>query len=243
MKMDSPHVNKTILVVDDNLHTLEIVRHALAKANFDVHVAISGEAGMELIQEKGLPHLAIVDLNMPPGMSGFEFCRAVHQFSDLPVIMLTAVDEETTVVKGLDEHVEDYVTKPFNPVELTARVRGVLRRVGEFDYDFAPLTRVDEALAVDFPGRRALVNGEEVSLTPIEAKLLYILMRGTGRTVPTEFIIRRIWPNEPVYEDRLHVHLHRLRRKLQKNNKNRYIHSERGQGYVFRRSEAKTPVD
>jgi DNA-binding response OmpR family regulator len=243
MMVDSPHISRTILVVDDNMHTLDIVKHALVRASFDVQVAASGEKGMQLINEKGLPHLAIVDLNMPPGMSGFEFCRVVHQFSDLPIIMLTAVDEESTVVKGLDEHVEDYVTKPFNPIELTARVRGVLRRVGEFDFEFARLTRVDERLAIDFPGRKALVDGDEVSLTPIEAKLLYILMRGCGRTVTTEFIIRRIWPNEPVYEDRLHVHLHRLRRKIQKRNRFRYIHSERGHGYVFSRKQAELPVD
>lgn len=231
--MDSSRAKPTILVVDDNLHTLDIVEHALKRADFDVHVAASGEDGMKIIMEHGLPHLAVVDLNMPPGMSGFEFCRLVHQFCDLPIIMLTAIDEETTVVKGLEEHVEDYVTKPFNPNELAARIGRVLRRIGDFAYTFEPITHIDGRLSIDFPRREAVVEGESVSLTPIETKLLYILMRSAGRIVTTDFIIRRIWPSEPVYEDRLHVHMHRLRRKLEAKSGPRYIRSERGQGYTF----------
>jgi DNA-binding response OmpR family regulator len=239
--MDSSDLKPTILVVDDNLHTLDIVEHALNRADLNVQVAPSGEAGLKIINESGLPHLAVVDLNMPPGMSGFDFCRQVHQFCDLPIIMLTAIDEETTVVKGLEEHVEDYVTKPFNPIELAARIKRVLRRIGDFAYTFEPITRVDERLAIDFPSRQALIDGEQVSLTPIETKLLYILMRSAGRIVTTDFIIRRIWPSEPVYEDRLHVHMHRLRRKIEEKSKPRYILSERGQGYSFRVKMENTP--
>jgi len=219
---------QTILVIDDNLGTLGIVEHALKKANFNVLVAASGEEGMEVILEQGLPHLAVVDLNMPPGMSGIDFCRTVHQFCDLPVIMLTAIDEEQTIVKSLEEFVEDYVTKPFNTGELIARIRRVLRRIGSFAYAFEPLTKVDERLAINFPKREAMVNGKSVSLTPIETKLLYILMRSAGETVSTDYIIRRIWPLEPVYEDRLHVHMHRLRRKIEAKSGSRYIVSERG---------------
>jgi DNA-binding response OmpR family regulator len=181
--------------------------------------------------------MAIVDIHMPPGMSGFEFCRTVHQFSDLPVIMLTAVNEESTVVEGLEEHAEDYIIKPFNPGELIARVKRVLQRMGDFAYPLQSLTRVDERLRIDFPGRQALVNNKPVSLTPTETKLLYILMRSAGHTVNTDFILRRLWPLEPAYEDRLHVHMHRLRRKIEdKKDKTRprYITSERGVGYTFR---------
>lgn len=239
---DRPFVEQTILVVDDNHHTLDIVQHALTRANFEVHVVSSGEDGMEYILENGLPHLAVVDLNMPPGMSGFDFCQAVHQFSDLPVIMLTAIDEESTILKALEEHVEDYVTKPFNPSELTARTRRVLRRIGEFAYSFERPTLVDHRLSIDFPKRKAIVDGELVSLTPIETKLLYILMRSAGRTVATPFIIRRVWPDQPVYEDRLHVHMHRLRRKIEEKANPRYIFSERGQGYIFRQLPVKSGV-
>jgi len=231
--MDSDPKNENILVIDDNMHTLDIVKHALERANFSVTIASSGEKGLDIISQSGLPDLAVVDLNMPPGMSGFDFCRAVHQFSDLPVILLTAIDEERTILEGLDKYAEDYITKPFNPSELIARIRRVLRRIGETAFVFDPVTRVDERLSIDFPGRQAIIKGKSISLTPIETKLLYILMRSAGKTVNTEFIIRRIWPSEPVYEDRLHVHMHRLRRKIQTKTSPIYIASERGQGYIF----------
>lgn len=233
-----------ILTVDDDPFNLRIVKHALEQANFRVSTAQSGEVALAQLSTTGLPHLAIVDIHMPPGMSGFEFCYTIHQFSDLPVVMLTAVNEEESVVQGLEEHAEDYITKPFKPGELVARVRGVLRRMGMFAYDLEAVTRIDERLSVDFPARNALVYDKPVSLTPTETKLLYILMRAAGHTVNTDFILRRLWPHEPAFEDRLHVHLHRLRRKIEDKDKTRprYITSERGLGYTFRNTRAETPV-
>ncbi len=208
----------------------------MREAGFRVFTAISGEEALAEIEKTGLPDLAVVDLHMP-GISGFEFAHRVHQYSDLPIIMLTAVNQEETIVEGLEEHAEDYIVKPFSPGELVARARRVLRRIGEFAFDLEPLTRVDERLVIDFPNRTAIVEGKEEALTPTETKLLYILMRKAGRTVPTDYILRRLWPTEPVFEDRLHVHLHRLRRKIEdKKDKSRprYITSERGAGYSFR---------
>ncbi len=235
---ETPEEKLGILVVDDNAYTLRIVRHTLQQAGYAVLTAASGEAALNHIAEKGLPHLAIVDLHMPPGMSGFEFCRTVHQYSDLPIIMLTAVDDESTVLEGLEKHAEDYIVKPFSPGELVARVRRLLQRIGEFAYPMAPLTHVDDRLQIDFPQRRAVVEGQPVSLTPTETKLLYLLMRNTGQTVTTEYILRRLWPSEAAFEDRLHVHLHRLRRKIETKDgqtDEQYIVSERGTGYIFQR--------
>lgn len=233
--VESSDHEKTVLAVDDNLYTLRIVQQALEQSDFKVLTATSGEEALKLISRLGLPHLAVVDLHMPPGMSGFEFCRSVHQYSDIPIIMLTAVNEESTVVEGLEQHAEDYIVKPFNPGELVARVRRVLRRMGDFAYTLSPETAVDKRLTIDFPNRKAIVNGKRISLTPTETKLLYILMRNAGHTVTTEFILRRLWPMEPAYEDRLHVHMHRLRRKIEdkKDKSIRYITSERGAGYIF----------
>ncbi|MBE2201297.1 MAG: response regulator transcription factor [Anaerolinea sp.] len=222
-----------ILVIDDNVYTLRLVQHALEQGNYQVVTATSGEKAFELIAQIGLPHLAIVDYHMPPGMSGFEFCRTIHQFCDLPIIMLTAVNSEESVIEGLEKYAEDYIVKPFNPGELAARVQRVLRRIGDFAYTLAAITQVDERLLVDFPKRQVIVNGEVVSLTPTETKLLYILMRSAGKTVTTDFILRRLWPLEPAYEDRLHVHMHRLRRKIEDKSLPPYIVSERGQGYTF----------
>lgn len=223
-----------ILAVDDSAFILRLVESALLESGFKVVTATSGEEGIDIIKKHGMPHLAIVDINMPMGMDGFEFCQKVLEFSDLPVIMLTAINEENTIIEAIDQYAEDYITKPFNAGELVARVRRVLRRVGDFAYTLDPLTKVDNVLSVDFAGQRAIVGEEEVSLTPTETKLLYILMRNAGHTVTTDFILRRLWPMQNVFEDRLRVYVHRLRKKIEKGKDSRkYIISQRGTGYQF----------
>lgn len=232
--IDTPYQQHKILVVDDNLYTVRLVQATLEQqSDYKVVTAASGEEALEFIARTGLPHLAIVDYNMPPGMTGFEFCNTLHQFCDLPTIMLTAVNDEDTVIEGLEKHAEDYIIKPFNPNELVVRVQRVLRRIGDFAYTLDPITEVDQRLRVDFPKRQAIINGKSISLTPTETKLLYILMRSAGKTVATDFILRRLWPLEPAFEDRLHVHMHRLRRKIEDKSLPPYIVSERGSGYTF----------
>jgi DNA-binding response OmpR family regulator len=222
-----------ILAVDDNAFTLRIVQHTLEQAGFQVTTAVSGKDALKLITRHGIPHLAIVDLHMPV-MSGFEFCHAVREFSDLPIIMLTAVNSEETIIEGLEQYAEDYIIKPFNPNELVARVKRVLRRMGDYTYTLDASTRIDDRLLVNFPNREVIVNNETVSLTPTETKLLYILVRNAGRIVTTEFLLNRIWPLQDAQEDRLHVHVHRLRRKIEVNpNEPAYIIAERGTGYRF----------
>ncbi len=231
--LDSSIEIQRILAVDDNAFTLRIVQHTLEQAGFQVVTAVSGPDALKLINRHGVPHLAIVDLHMPM-MSGFEFCHAVREFSDMPVIMLTAASTEETIIKGLEQYAEDYMIKPFSPNELVARVKRVLRRIDDYDYTRESTTRIDDKLLVDFSKREALVNGASISLTPTESKLLYILVRNAGRIVTTEFLLNRIWPMQDAQEDRLHVHIHRLRRKIETTpNQPAYIVAERGTGYRF----------
>ena len=123
-----------ILAVDDNIQTLEILERALGGAGYEVITAASAQSGLQIVERRGLPHLALVDIHMPI-MDGFEFARIIHQFCDLPIIMLTAVDAEETIIEAINEFAEDYVVKPFSPGELVARVRRVLiMRMGNFDY-------------------------------------------------------------------------------------------------------------
>lgn len=240
---DSDIGTQRILVVDDSHHILDVVESALEDAGYHVVTADSGEEALRVIGRFGLPHLALVDINMPPGMDGFELCETIHAYCDLPVIMLTAMDEEATIVQALDQYAEDYITKPFHVGELVARVRRVLRRVGSFAYALEPRTQVDGRLQVDFPNKQAFVDGRVVPLTPTEAKLLYILMRNAGRTVTSGFILQRLWPLESVQEDRLRVYVHRLRRKLEGGSKGEsYIVSERGIGYLFVTNKVETAV-
>ena len=232
---ESPSDIQRILVVDDNTYTLRLVKQTLEQAGYQASTAISGEEALTLIDRYGLPHLAIVDLHMP-GMSGFEFCRTVHDYSDMPVIMLTAVGSEETIIEGLEKHAEDYIVKPFNPPELVARVQRVLRRMGDYNYTLDSTTIIDDRLMVNFPKREAIIEGEPVSLTPTETKLLYILVRNSGRIVTTDFLLTRIWPLQNAQEDRLHVHVHRLRRKIEADhNSPAYIVAERGTGYSFKK--------
>lgn len=222
-----------ILAVDDDPAILRLVKDRLEYAGYEVVAATSGQSALEIIAQRGLPHLAIVDINMP-GMSGFEFCKAVQQFTDFPVILLTAVDEEETIIRGIQYFAEDYVTKPFSPRELVARVERVLRRIGDFAYALDPLIRIDERLAIDFAHQQVTVENQVNSLTPTETKLLFILMRNAGHTVSTDFLLRRLWPLDEVFEDTLRVHIYRLRQKIEANpTKPMYIVTDRGQGYSF----------
>jgi DNA-binding response OmpR family regulator len=222
-----------ILVVDDDPKIRRLVELKLEHAGFEVCAAASGQEALDAIARRGLPHLAIVDIMMP-GMNGFQFCEAVQEFSDLPVIMLTAVDDEEMIVQGIERFAEDYIIKPFSPRELLARVQRVLRRIGNFAYTLEPVTRVDDRLGVDFAHQQAIVEEQVIDLTPTETKLLYILMRNADRTVTADFLLRRLWPLEEVFEDTLRVHIHRLRQKIEADpRKPCYLVTERGLGYRF----------
>ncbi len=224
---------RRILVVDDDPAILRLVRDKLDSAGYETLTASSGYEALDVIERRGMPHLAIVDINMR-GMNGFQFCETVQQFSDMPVIMLSAQDEEETIIQGISRYAEDYVTKPFSPRELVARVERVLRRIGDFAYTLDVVTKVDDRLSVDFPHQRAIICGQPVQLTPTETKLLFVLIRNAGRIVTTEFLLRRLWPMEEVFEDTLRVHIHRLRQKIEPvPAQPRYINTERGLGYSF----------
>ena len=229
-----------ILVVDDDPDILRIVRLTLETVGYDLTTAQSAAEAFDRIGKNGLPHLALVDIMMPE-VDGLEFCRKLHQFCDLPVIMLTAVSEEATTAQAIREVAEDYVVKPFRPQELLARIERLLRRMGDFSYTLAPQIVIDDRLVVDFAHNSVAVNRVETALTPTETKLLYILLKSAGRTITTEFLLRRVWPLEEVFEDTLRVHIHRLRRKLEPNpSKPKYVVTKRGDGYSFALSPDKT---
>ncbi len=222
-----------LLVVDDDPAVSTLVRITLEGEGYEVAVAESASEAFRWIERNGLPHLAIVDVRMPV-MDGFEFARRVQKYSDLPVIMLTGVAEESAVVRAIDEIAEDYVTKPFSPRELAARVGRVIRRIADFSYAGGPIAVVDDWLSIDLASQQALLPEGPVALTPTESKILHILLRGSPRTITTDFLLKRVWPLEEVFEDSLRVHMHRLRRKIEPEpSRPRYLHTHRGLGYSF----------
>jgi DNA-binding response OmpR family regulator len=224
----------TILVVEDDPHTAEIVRLYLTRDGHDVMVASDGAQGLKLAQERK-PSLVVLDL-MLPGMDGLEVCRSLRAEADsVPVIMLTARVEEHDRLQGLDLGADDYVTKPFSPRELAARVRAVLRRTGRDRADSAGEVLKHSDLSVDLGRRQVSVGERDVKLTPTEFRLLVFLMRAPGQVIPRERIIERVFGYDFDGLDRtLDTHLSNLRRKLEQDGKHKkLIETVYGVGYRF----------
>lgn len=222
-----------ILAVDDDPEVRTILQAALDGAGYEPWIVSSAEEALEVLESNGLPHLAVIDIRLP-GLDGLSLCERIHESSDVPIIVLTVIDSSETIVDTIERCADDYMVKPFNPAELTARIGRILRRVGDFTYTLQPEVRVDSYLSVDFVRQRAIVDGRTVPLTPTETKLLYILMRNAGDTVLTSLVLRRVWSEGEADENTLRVHIHRLRQKIEvAPSRPRYVVTERGVGYSF----------
>ncbi len=158
---------RRVLTVDDDPTIREIVKVALEAADFEVWPTESGQQALEYLETRGLPHLAIVDIKMP-GMSGLQLAAKIQEFIDLPIIMLTAVDNTHTEVHAINQLAEDYVTKPFTPEVLIARVHNLLRRITDFSYASEPKIKIDQRLSIEFARQIAYIDGEPIDLTPTE---------------------------------------------------------------------------
>jgi two-component system KDP operon response regulator KdpE len=224
-----------ILVVDDEPDVIESVRlgFELQWREIEVLGAGAGEAALDRIEAER-PDIVLLDVGLPD-LDGFEVLRRIREFSDVPVVMLTARDDAMDKVKGLELGADDYVTKPFNHLELMARVRAVLRRLAmPTPTSRAPSFRAAE-LEVDFAAHEARLNGERLELTPTEYKLLYHLVRNAGHVLQHATLLAKVWGREYVDEvDYLRVYIRRLRDKLGDDpDRPRYIRTERGLGYRF----------
>jgi two-component system KDP operon response regulator KdpE len=224
-----------ILVVDDEPDVVESVRlgFTLQWRDVDVLGAGEGEAALDIV-EREHPDIVLLDVGLP-GIDGYEVLRQIRAFSDVPVVMLTARDDAMDKVKGLELGADDYVTKPFNHLELMARVKAVLRRL-EMP---APASRVPSFksgdLEVDFAKQEARLDGTRLDLTPTEYKLLYHLVRNAGHILEHGTLLAKVWGREYVDEvDYIRVYIRRLRDKLgDSSDSPRYIQTERGLGYRF----------
>jgi two-component system KDP operon response regulator KdpE len=224
-----------ILVVDDEPDVIESVRlgFTLQWREVDVLGATSGNAGLDAIEHEH-PDIVLLDVGLPD-IDGFEVLRQTRAFSDIPVVMLTARDDSMDKVKGLELGADDYVTKPFNHLELMARVKAVLRRLEmPAPASRAPSFRAGD-LEVDFARQEARLRGERLELTPTEYKLLYHLVRNAGHILQHGTLLAKVWGREYIDEvDYIRVYIRRLRDKLGDDpDKPRYIRTERGLGYRF----------
>ena len=227
-----------VLIVDDDRSIVEAISIGLELQWNGIQVcsAPDGEKGLEQFSKES-PDLTLLDVNMPH-MSGWEMLKRVREFSDAPIIMLTARGEEMDKVKGLELGADDYLTKPFSHLELFARIKAVLRRTDGVTPASALPSFVSGALAVNFDSREVTVDGAPVKLTPTEYNLLYLLVRNAGRVLPFETLLTKVWGDDYRTEtDYLKTYISRLRRKLgDQSDQPRYIITERGAGYRFVRS-------
>jgi DNA-binding response OmpR family regulator len=225
-----PRDAKRILVVDDEPRMIGFIRMNLELEGYQVLEAHTGLDALEMIRTQ-LPDLVLLDVMMPE-LDGFETLRMLREFSNVPVIMLTAKGEEDDKVYGLELGADDYVTKPFGSRELSSRVRAVLRRteMPTASPDQAVL-KIDDRLSVDFNRREV----QRTKLRPTEYRLLYHLIENAGWTVPHEQLLAKVWGYE--YRDETHyvrLYVNYLREKIEEDPSNpKYILTERGVGYRF----------
>lgn len=224
-----------ILVVDDEESIQELLRYNLEKEGYKVLAARDGFEALERVQ-KDRPDLVVLDV-MLPQMDGMEVCRRIRlnpEFRELPVIMLTAKGEEIDKVLGLELGADDYMTKPFSPRELVARIKARLRRVKSADETLEQIIHGD--IRIDLNRFRVYVNAQEIELTPKEFELLRVLAAKPGRVYSREELLEKIWGYEYAGDTRtVDVHVRHVRQKIEKDASNpEYIETLRGIGYRFK---------
>jgi two-component system KDP operon response regulator KdpE len=226
-----------VLVVDDEPHLIKLVRTNLEAANYRVLVAMDGPSALEMIEKEG-PDLVILDI-MLPGIDGFAVLSKLREYSSVPVLMLTAKDQEVDVVKGLRLGADDYIKKPFSVHELLARVQAVLRRAAPSQEVITHPPFVLDDFVMDFQNRRVTVRGKDLKLGPTEYRLLAQLVTNAGRVMLHADLLRKVWGPEYSGEtEYLRVYVSYLRQKIEEDPAHpKYILTEHGVGYMFRRPE------
>lgn len=224
-----------ILVVDDEPHLLKLVRSNLEAAHYKVAVAMDGPSALATMEAEGAD-LVVLDIMMP-GLDGFEVLQKIREFSVVPVIILTAKDQEVDVVRGLKLGADDYIRKPFSVHELLARVEAVLRRGAPSEDIMTRPPFVAGDFVMDFQQRRVTVKGNEIKVGPTEWKLLTQLVSNAGRVMLHADLLRKVWGPEYGGEtEYLRVYISYLRNKLEEEPSHpKYILTEHGVGYSFRR--------
>jgi DNA-binding response OmpR family regulator len=226
----------TVLLVDDDHDLIDVLTYILRREGLDSVVAYDGEQGWERFKEAN-PELVVLDANMP-GLDGMEVCRRIREVSTTPVIMLTARTDEADIVRALGLGADDYITKPFSPRQLVARVKAVLRRAQAFSGAAAQSGEELRAadLVLDLRTRTLRRAGEEVRLTPLEFKIIYYLIVNRGRVLTNGAIAEHVWGFSGAgNEDLVKVHIHRLRQKLERDPQNPdYIKTVPSVGYLLK---------
>lgn len=220
------------LVVDDEPHIAELLKDALGAAGFAVTVAADGMAALRRARES-TPDVVLLDIGLP-GIDGFEVCRALRKECSAPILVVSARGDEVDRIVGLELGADDYITKPFSPREVVARVRAVMRRCG-IQAPVASQRRCSGEVCVDAERREVVVAGRQVKLKPREFDLLWLFVRNEGRAFTRDQLIETVWGYDFEGDPRtVDVHVRRIRRAIGENAATpRYLHTVHGVGYKF----------
>lgn len=223
--------NKNILLVDDEENILDVIKAYLEKDGYKVFTAKNGFKAIEIFNNNDID-FAILDL-MLPDLPGEEVCKRIRLTSQVPILMLTAKVEESDRIYGLDIGADDYLSKPFSPNELVARVRAIFRRIGDCEIKSSILTFNDGDLTIDLGKLVVLKNSQAVDLTATEFKLLFILAQNPGRIFSRDELVTKILGYDyGGYDRTIDTHIKNIRHKIDDNNF-KYISTVYGLGYKF----------
>lgn len=223
-----------ILVVDDEALLVKGLKYSLEQDGFITEAAYDGNEALEKVS-KGNYDMIILDL-MLPGIDGLEVCQKIREKSQVPIIMLTAKGEDINKILGLEYGADDYLTKPFNILELKARIKAILRRVSTRDTKIGEqIIQIDD-FTINTLGRKLIVRGKDINLTAKEFDLLFLLATNPGKVFTREELLEIIWGYEYFGDLRtVDVHIRRLREKVERNSSQaEYILTKWGVGYYFR---------
>lgn len=225
---------KKVLVVDDEKSIVKGIKFSLEQDDMQVDVAYDGEEALSKAKQNSYD-MILLDI-MLPGFTGLEVCQMIREFSDVPIIMLTAKGEDMDKILGLEYGADDYITKPFNILEVKARIKAILRRNTKSSKEKTETTMIEKrGLKIDYDSRRVYIEDKEVNLTAKEFDLVYLLVTNPNKVYSREQLLKTIWgASYPGDARTVDVHVRRLREKVETTPADpKYIHTKWGVGYYF----------
>jgi DNA-binding response OmpR family regulator len=225
---------KKVLVVDDEKLIVKGIRFSLMQDDMEVDCAYDGEEALNLAKSNAYD-MILLDV-MLPKMDGFEVCQAIREFSEVPIIMLTAKGDDMDKILGLEYGADDYITKPFNILEVKARIKAIMRRTSPAKVVKEQTSVIEKGdIKLDCDSRRLFINDEEINLTAREFELLEILVKNENKVYSRESLLNLVWGKDYPGDVRtVDVHVRRLREKIETNpSEPKYVHTKWGVGYYY----------
>lgn len=226
-------MGKKVLVVDDEKLIVKGIRFSLEQDGMEVTCAYDGEEALQLVKEQQFD-IILLDV-MLPKLNGFEVCQQIRDFSNVPIIMLTAKGDDMDKILGLDYGADDYMTKPFNILEVKARIKAILRRLSKPESNMSQYMEVGD-MRLDCDGRRVYIDNNEINLTAKEFEVLELLITNPNKVYSRENLLKLVWGADYPGDVRtVDVHIRRLREKIEKKPSDpKYVHTKWGVGYYYK---------